>query len=153
MKEFSLLGIVTVLFVVTFVIAGLTGVFVAEWIRYIGCFACHPTAVNVSVIVTALAIVAFVIACVAWLVLWLGNMPRGFILPIWILTFASVVAYLAYAGEAIASDYATATLWIPITLLSESSPTPPSSIEAYVWIPITLLLTSYLYVLVRRHSK
>lgn len=109
MKEFCLFGIVTVLFALTFALAGAMAAEVFESQYYGPGFG--------AVILPGTAIVAFVIACIAWLVLRLGKMPSWFVMPIWILAFSSVVIFLSISGESTVGLYITAFLWIPVTLL------------------------------------
>ena len=63
------------------------------------------------------AIVALIFACIGWLTLRLGKMPSWFILPVWILAFASVVTFLSFSGESAIGLYLTGFLWLPATLL------------------------------------
>lgn len=109
MKECCLLGIVTVLFALTFALAGAMAATIIESRYYGPGFG--------QVIAPGLAIVALIIACIAWLVLRLGKMPSWFVMPIWALTFSSVVVFLSSSGESAAGLYITAFLWIPVTLL------------------------------------
>ena len=163
-KEFAILGIVTVLFAATFLIASVTALFISYGIPLIElCSGEYGNCVDTSAgqmfaIAAIFAVMGTGIACCAWLILWLNDMPHVVILPIWTLTFAALVAYLTYLGEEAAGMiYLAGFVWLTVNLLSDSSlplsSLPlPRTVEAYLWIPATLLLTGYLYVLIRRRS-
>ena len=123
MKEFCLFGIVTVLFALTFALAGVTAFFVAHGISLINlCSGAYGDCVDTSsgqmfILAAFFAIVALGFGGAAWLVLRLGKMPSWFVMPIWILAFSSVVIFLSISGESTVGLYITAFLWIPVTLL------------------------------------
>ena len=115
MNEFCQLCIVAVLFALTFVIAGWTASAILEGVRHIGCNCMFEGA---GFIFAAMgAIVALIFAFIGWLTLHLGKMPSWFVLPVWILTFASVVTFLSFSGESAIGLYLTGFLWLPATLL------------------------------------
>lgn len=115
MNEFCRLCIVAVLFALTFVIAGWTASAILEGVRHIGCNCMFEGA---GFIFAAMgAIVALIFACIGRLTLRLGEMPSWFVLPVWILAFASVVTILSFSGESAIGLYLTGFLWLPATLL------------------------------------
>lgn len=123
MKEFCLLGVVTLLFALTFLFAGVSAYYFVEWPPIIGecgilgiadCFNISPVELFIGAVFRPIQ--ALIIASLAWLVLYLGNVPRAFILPIWMVAFASVVAYLAYAGDQAVGTYIGSGLWILVSL-------------------------------------
>ena len=131
-REYILLFVVAMLFVVTFWTAGQTASLILEGIQLIGCVGCVDTSADLFFIFTTFyALVSLTFASGAWLVLRMSNVPRGFILPISTLTFASVVAYLTYSGEQSVNTY----------------------FNGYLWLLVPLLLAGYLYVYLVLHYR
>ena len=123
MKEFCLLCIATVIFALTFVIAGVTALVISHGISLIDlCSGEYGNCVDTSaeqmfIIAAFFAVVAVGIASVAWLILWENDMPHRLVLPVWVLTFASVVAYVTYLGEEAAGIYIGGILWLPVSII------------------------------------
>ena len=137
MKDFWLLVVVTVMFAVTFALAGVTALFVAHGIPLIElCSGEYGLCVDISAsqmftIAALFSTIALGLACVASLMLHENKMPWGFVLPVWTAVFASLVAYLSNSGVESVSTYFGANLWLPVTLL----------------------FSGYLYLLARRYRR
>ena len=61
-----------------------------------------------------LFIVEYIIIGIAWLTLRLSNVPRGYIIPVWIAIITSIIALLIFAGEDATDTY---TGWWPLVAL------------------------------------
>lgn len=111
MNQFCVFGTVAVLFALTFAIAGWTASFVAHGISLIELCSgeygdCVDTSATQMFIIAAFfSIVSLGFGGAAWLVLQLFDMPHGWVMPVWLLSFIAVVGLLTLAGESISYAY------------------------------------------------
>ena len=128
-KHITLFRVVAPLSAVTFWMAGWTASFWLEGIRLSNQEYVHADfgASALLAIFSPIAILIFI--GIAWLVLRLADVPRGYSIPIWIASVASVVGLLILAGDSAVTLY----------------------INGFLWLPATLLLVGCLHVVMRRH--
>ena len=114
-KDIILFSVVAPLSALSFWIAGGTAFFYYRNLWWSRCVGCIDNDFGASFIFSILSpIAALIIIGIAWLVLRTANVPRGYIIPIWIITFASIVTLLIVAGEAATDTYVR---WWPLAAL------------------------------------
>ena len=129
-KHIPLFTVVAPLSAATFWIAGWTASFWLEGIRRSNQEYVHADFGANALLSIFLPIVILIIIGIAWLILRLADVPRGYSIPIWITSVACVVALLTIAGDSAVTLY----------------------INGFLWLLTTLLLVGCLHILMRRHG-
>ena len=129
-KHIPLFTVVAPLSAATFWIAGWTASFWLEGIRRSNQEYVHADFGASALLSIFLPIVILIIIGIAWLVLRLADVPRGYSIPIWIASVACVVGLLILAGDSAVTLY----------------------INGFLWLPATLLLVGCLHIVMRRHG-
>ena len=129
-KHIPLFTVVAPLSAATFWIAGWTASFWLEGIRRSNQEYVHADFGANALLSIFSPIVILIIIGIAWLILRLADVPRGYSIPIWIASVACVVAGLTLAGDPAVRLY----------------------LNGFLWLPATLLLVGCLHVVMRRHG-
>lgn len=117
MKAFCIFCIVAVMYFVTFPLAGLTAYAWLEWIRRSNQEYPHADFGATAFLSIFPPIVILIIIGISRLTLMWADMPRGYIIPVWITSVACVVAVLTLAGESAVRLYFNGFLWLILPIL------------------------------------
>ena len=129
-KHIPLFTVVAPLSAATFWIAGWTASFWLEGVRRSNQEYVHADFGANALLSIFSPIVILIIIGIAWLILRLADVPRGYSIPIWIASVACVVALLTIAGDPAVRLY----------------------LNGFLWLLTTLLLVGCLHVVMRRHG-
>ena len=117
MKAFCVFCIVAVMYFVTFPLAGLTAYAWLEWIQRSNQEYVHADFGANAFLSIFSPILMLIFIGISRLTLMWADMPRGYIIPVWITSVACVVALLTLAGESAVRLYFNGFLWLILAIL------------------------------------